>query len=275
MRMKFSFTCLLLSLLLLGFSTCKKTPNDGVPFYMSMANPRVVNPDDTSEAISDVWVEANSSNLGAYELPAFFPVLLEDQVSFTVTAGIYQTGQSQDRVPYPFYEPDTFTITAKRGEKYTHTPVFRYKNGTHITFNETFETSNDYDSLTYTTGSNVRFGAQCGVLTVNMADSDKIATQKYNNFTATAGDEVWLEVDYKSDVPFWVGLNGMYNNGSPTQVPVLFVLARNDWKKLYLKLTEVIGQTNANSYAVYFEAIKPVGSAGGSVYLDNIKLVHF
>ena len=90
-------------------------PNDGIPFYLRIDSVSVVG---STNHITDVWVEANADNIGAYELPCNFPVLQENQVRFVLLPGIMESGQSIVRVTYPFYESDTFTLTAARGETY-------------------------------------------------------------------------------------------------------------------------------------------------------------
>jgi hypothetical protein len=36
-----------------------------------------------------------------------------------------------------------------------------------------------------------------------------------------------------------------------------------------------LASTQANYYKIYFEAVKPTTTNGGSVYIDNVKLVYF
>ena len=128
--------------------------------------------------ITDVWVEVNTGNLGAYELPCNFPVLLENEVHFTVSAGIEESGQSGVRVIYPFYQTDTFSIIAERAEKYSHVPVFSYKPGTRFAFQpEDFELGNGFSAMPLATDSNVHYGNRCGVISVSVSDSSEEASQ--------------------------------------------------------------------------------------------------
>jgi hypothetical protein len=228
-----------------------------------------------TQNISDVWVEANSSNLGAYELPANFPVLLSGRTSFVVSPGIWVGGQSEVRDIYPFYEPDTFTIDAVPGQKYSHIPKFTYKTGISFAYIDNFETGNNFSNLTVSNDTNLKYGLDYGRITVTTADSDVIAQQKSSTaFTLPNGQEIWLELDYKADVPFWVGFVGNYSS-SQQAVPIELVLQKSYWNKIYIKFSNAVGSSPANSYMLYFEAVKPVGSSAGSVYLDNIKLVHY
>ena len=114
-----------------------------------------------------------------------------------------------------------------------------------------------------------------GVLTVSANDSSDTANQSLAPYALTAGYETWIEVDYKCQVPFFVGLNAYYSGTSyPTQVPVLFVNVDTSWTKLYISLTDQLGTVLADGYTLYFQALRPLGTNGGNVYLDNIKLIY-
>ena len=264
----------------LCFAGCKPMPNEGIPFYMKIDSVKLVTnysvEGNNSQNITDVWVEANTDNLGAYELPCNFPVLQENDVRFVISAGIKESGQSGVRVNYPFYEPDTFTLVATRGNKYSHVPVFKYKAATVFSFNEDFEFGNGFTGMNkiYQPDSNVHYGSACGMLAVNPTDSNKEADaiQKY---ALPAGQEIWMEVDYKSEVPFWVGFVGRFSSGDVTTYPVLFVTAKDRWNKLYVKFSDAVSSVRANTYSIYFEGLNPDGNSGGSVDIDNVKLVHF
>lgn len=258
-------------------------PNDGIPIYMAMDSVKVVTGVGQgvgSHNITDVWVEANAVNVGAYELPCNFPVLQENDVRFVVSAGIKESGQSGVRVIYPFYTTDTFSIVGVRGEKYFHKPVFKYVNATQFSFVEDFDFSNgfgptaNFDLVGAPDIDPIYGGSRCLKITVG-ADSTKevLCNTKYD---LPEGQEIWLELDYKCEVPFWVGFNG-YFNGSSTPVPVSVVLItpKPEWSKVYVKLSELVGNIRTDTYDIFFEANRPYGSAGGSVYIDNVKLVHF
>ncbi len=251
-------------------------PNDGVPFYLKIDNVSVSG--GNTQNITDVWVQANSTNLGAYELPCNFPVLEQNAVHFTVSAGVWQSGQSDTRVTYPFYLPDTFTINATPGLKYSRALQFKYVPAALFSFNEDFENGTDYSNMPQSASldTNNQYGNHCGVITVNSVDSNVVATQvNAQAFSITQGSEVWLEVDYKCTVPFWIGFNSIYSNET-NPYEVLLLLPRTNWSKVYIKLTDLMGQAHADKYTLFFNAIKPVGyDGGGNVYLDNIKVVHF
>lgn len=251
--------------------SCNKMPNGGVPFYMRMDSATTTSPAAGDNGIKDVWVEANSTNLGAYEMPCNYPVLAQGTVRFVVNAGIYESGQSGVRVIYPFYQPDTFSITATPANQYVHHPVFKYKTGVSFPFTpETFTVGSGFGTLMERVDT---VGNSFGRLTVQL-DSSKEAAQ-INAYTLPYDREVWLEFDYKAEVPFYVGFYGSYLAGNVVRYPVLFLTPRDTWIKIYLKLTDQINSVRADRYNLFFEALRPYSSAGGSVSIDNVKLVHY
>jgi hypothetical protein len=261
------------------FSSCKPMPNGGIPFYMKMDSV-VVNsdyPDEgaNTENVSDVWVEVGADNLGAYEMPCNFPVLQENNVRFVVSAGVLESAQSGLRVIYPFYTPDTFSFAAARGEQYNHTPTFAYKDATTFSFIDDFDSGNKFTGMTpiELPDSNVKYGTRCGMLTVT-TDSAKEA-KLIDEYDLPEGQQIWLEVDYKCDVPFYIGYYANYGSGSDDRYPILFVNPKSTWNKVYVNLTNYIVQTQATTYQIYFEALRPYNTAGGNVYIDNVKLLHF
>ncbi len=285
--MKKLFTCLVCLVVLGLIYSCQK---GGIPFYMSMNWGHVnttssdITAGDTTHFISDVWVQTSSTNLGAYQLPCNFPVLDQYNVHFLVNAGVWESGQQEVRVPYPFYTTDTFTVeNAQATHQYSHHPVFSYLPACTLQCRENFESGLGYDSMTlaFSPDTNVKYGTRCGVIALTASDSDIISTvhspfpANNNVFTVSFGQEVWMELDYKAQVPFWIGVNGVYSAGEPTSSEVLFVLPTSTWTKLYVKLTDVVSGLGATYYFPYFEAQDTVGGSGGNVYLDNIKVVHF
>lgn len=269
--MRFFLILFLFAVAICFSPSCNKMPNGGVPFYMRMDSATITSPSAGDNGIKDVWVEANSTNLGAYEMPCNFPVLEQNTVRLVVNAGIYESGQSAVRIIYPYYQPDTFSISAITTNQYEHHPVFKYKTGVTFPFGtETFTVGSGF-------GTNMErvdtFGNSFGRLTVQ-TDSSREGAQ-INTYALPFDQDIWLEFDYKSEVPFFVGFYGNYTVGSTVRYPVLFLTPRDTWIKIYLKLTDQIYSVRADRYNLFFEALRPYGSAGGSVCIDNVKLVHY
>lgn len=273
----FAFTlCCLIALATL-FSGCKPMPNDGIPFYMKIDSVIVLDDNNQpaiSQNVTDVWVEAGADNLGAYEMPARFPVLQEGTVPFVLSAGVWMSGQQNYRMVYPFYDIDTFTINAEREGDYSHVARFKYKPGLTYKINGDFETNSEFQDIDPISNDSVKYGTACGVLTVTALDSVDLG-YTIDSFDLPEGHEIWLEFDYKTSVPFYVGFFGLMSTGETVKTPALFVNPRYEWRKVYLKLTEPINETRASVYKIYFEALRPVNTNGGNAYIDNVKLVYY
>ena len=244
-----------------------------------VAAPTGVSAGSNTQNIQDVWVAEGANNIGAYELPCNFPVLDEGPVYFVLQAGVWQSAQNTNPVIYPFLNADTFTLNATPTNKYSHVPRFSYKAAAKFLFNEDFELASSYNSNMVKTHDSTKYGVFCGKITVGPNDSSVVACQlgyagTQGAYTLTSGQEIWVELDYKSDVPFWSGIIAHFNSGATDTIQVLFLLPTNTWTKEYIKLSETVGNEGANTYNLYFQGLNPSGFAGGSVYLDNIRLVH-
>ena len=247
-------------------------PNDGVPFYLKVDSVRVMdtNGQYMAHSIGDIWIEANADNVGAYGLPCSAPVLQQGAVRFALSAGIKESGQSGVRVIYPFLTTDTFTLNARTDTIYTVTPVFKYIEAATFAINESFNASNDFDgdSIIYLDAGN-----RCASISINSTDSNVIMIDRTAR-DLPEGQEIWLEFDYKCDVPFFTGFYG-YKDGQTARVDVLFLNANTAWNHGYIKLSNIVGGVRADTYKIFFEALRPYGTTSGTVYIDNVKLVHF
>jgi hypothetical protein len=87
---------------------------------------------------------------------------------------------------------------------------------------------------------------------------------------------VYLELNYKSDLTF---SSGVYAN-EPGQVNQytsgLFINPSDNWNKIYVDIAPAIASSsNASSYKLYIGALKSIDGTTKSLYLDNIKVVHW
>ena len=282
--MKLPFTLAAFVFTLLLISSCNKGPTGGIPFYLSMdtavvAPFRNITAPTNSQDIKDMWVTAGTANLGAYELPCLFPILQQDSVFIVINPGVWQTGQPGTPVVYPLMNPNTFTLAATPGKVYPHVPSFTYKAGDTVLFNEDFELTSEYDNNMVRTQDSVKYGRYCGKITVGPADSSVTSYQIAANgrstpYVLTPGKEIWVELDYKSDVPFYFGVIPHFTDGSTANISVVFYLPQANWTKEYIKLSELVGQEGAYSYNLYFQGLNPSGFAGGSLYIDNVRLIY-
>ncbi|HQU57565.1 MAG TPA: hypothetical protein PLU64_00170, partial [Saprospiraceae bacterium] len=107
-------------------------------------------------------------------------------------------------------------------------------------------------------------------------------TERFSGL-ASRSPFVYLEVNYKSDVPVLFGLIGNRKNGIPSQEVIILdpgFVPKAEWNKIYFNLSYLINEINQEEYQVVFQAFIPIENGQFSrkqanVWLDNIKLLHF
>lgn len=271
-----------LSLLALVFllNACSPMPNDGIPVYVRIDSVELITQagqGGNSHFISELWMESDADNLGAYEYPVKIPVLREGEFPILAQAGVIMNGLSSIRYRYPFYFPDTVTVKAERGTVFYWTPRFRYKSGTVFALAEDFESTNfftgGFDVVSSTADPLVRYGQNAGRIIVQPADSTKEVKQ-YSVMSVSNGGEVWGELDYYTELPITVGLY-ITGNGQTVKYPKInFFPSEGKWKKVYINFSPEVNSYSGFTYQVYIEAIN-LQNSGGKVYFDNIKFLHF
>jgi len=201
--------------------------------------------------IIDAWVYAGDELIGAFELPATFPVLKSGLQSIRVQGGIKMNGIASTRIYYPFYKPYTKEITLTEEETDTLHPVITYLDYTVFKWMEDFE--NGGSSLEATAKSdtmpvvvngagNVCEGSFAGGLF--LGDSMQIiecATMEA--YTLPTNQVVFLELNYKTNNVLTIGVYGN-SPGQTIQTPVIVLNHSANWNKVYINLTPTIGSMN-------------------------------
>jgi len=97
-----------------------------------------------------------------------------------------------------------------------------------------------------------------------------------------SGQEIYLEINFKCNTEFVVGIypiTGSFISG----VPILNLLSTEDasgtmqWKKTYISLKEDVNDPlyNGADFRVFFNAQTNRETGTPTIFIDNIKLVHF
>ncbi len=285
------FSLLNLSLMLL-VSGCTRSSIDDIPSYLSIDTISIkVNSlqGTASQKISDAWVYADNELIGAFQLPARFPLLRSGSTQISIYAGIKLNGINETRVPYPFYEQikKTITLEHEKVDSLGHLK-FNYASGTIFAWQEDFEQSNlSIDSTprsmidlvrTHLTELSSEFPNEMNEYAAKIVipnDTTIFECASHDSFKLpTDGSAVFLELNYKSNNPFTVGLieTGYVTN----QRSVLVINPSKTWNKIYVNFTPTISSgSGATSFRVFFTSIKNTEDANAEIYLDNIKLLHF
>lgn len=249
-----------------------------------------------SSKITTVWVEVNGNVVGAYELPIVAPVIANGPTNIRVIPGINLNGQLGLRNEYEFYKPHEFTLDAEPASEITVQtgvngfPITEYRDWVNIIRLEdfegagvNFEQSTNSDTVLLVTEDTTEVFFEPGLNEPNKK-SGKIIVPKGNSIAEfvsinsyplpTFGQNVYLEVNYKCEIPMTFGI--IANEPlQKIQAPVVTVLPTSEWNKIYINLvSEVSAYPNAIDYNIFFGTLNGDTENRKLIYVDNLKLVY-
>lgn len=272
-------------------------PEEGIPAYIYVPDIELQTNSTLegtgSEKITDLWLSLDNGFLGAYTLPALIPILETDTREISLQAGIKDNGITSTPEIYPFYESFTFSPTLAPEEVDTIRPVvIGYQDGVQFAFIENFERSTHlFQDVRRGDPGQAQLVAE-GAFEGNQSlrirlDSTssvvELATNSRFSELTRQSPLVYLEVNYRSDVPVVFGVIGHQANGLPSQGIAALnpgFSPNQEWNKIYFNLSRLIIDVNREEYQVILQAFIPIENGqlslgAANVWLDNIKLVHF
>lgn len=235
-------------------------------------------------------ITGESHSLGVIELPATIPSLATGEQEVTVDPMIKANGNTLFLQVYPFYNRFKKDITLLPNEVTTVSPVTTYINNAKFEFVEDFEgpghlfeVDRDDNSETELVLSkdDVFEGEFSGKIVLDSANNVVVTASNYV-YTLLYSDvgKVFMEVNYKTDVPLEFGVLNIDALGNEYPNFEFVVLAKSEWNKIYFDMTEIIATASFNRFVfvlragIPFENGKPTRNHA-EIYLDNIKLIHF
>jgi len=291
---------LLVSTMLIFLAGCERKAQ--VPVYLRIDDfglqTNFATQGTASHRITTVWLEVDGEDIGAYELPIVAPIIANGETVVRVIPGINLNGQVSLRNQYEFYIPHTQTINAPGGSEVriksgnSQYPITQYTPITEINILEDFEgaginfkaTSKSDSSLLVTTDPAELF-TEPGLNEVN-TKSGKVILPKgpslvefesINRYVLPKfGNNVYLEVNYKCEVPIIFGVF-VHESLQKIQAPVVAVVATGgEWKKIYINLvSEVSAYPNAINYSIFFGSANTDSQNKKEIFVDNMKLVYW
>ncbi|MBK9732176.1 MAG: hypothetical protein IPO83_12975 [Chitinophagaceae bacterium] len=233
-----------------------------------------------SHKITDVWIDAENTAQGVYEIPTLFPLLNNGPTYLLISAGILDNGISSTRAVYPFYFPDTLTIDLQEKQVYKITPHFTYRTATKFSFIEDFEAGNIFELISGDTGL-VRTNEAGNVFEGNFSGDiylDPNHTvyegRTTSSYVIEKGSPVYVELNYKCDQQFEVGLYATTNIGH-TSMYKWNINAKDTWNKIYLNMGKDVLDLDASSIQVQIRAVFDNLQESSHIYIDNVKLVNY
>lgn len=288
-------TTLSLGIILL-YTQCQLVDSpESMPAYLHVTTPNVqVNlsrQGTKSHAIEEIWVTDKEGFLGAYPTPSTFPLLLKAGDTLSLEAGIKNNGIRSAPEIYPFFQPIRYILPAVTESPDTLIPVFSYKPQVRFSIQEGFETASvnpfnwrqGNDSLlTITTEAFEGSGSACIRLTEKHPVVELVFKGRIQDLPNN-GSPVYVELNYKSEVPVLVGLLGYTNDLPGVGIPLYDpgINPKGTWGKIYINLTPLTLRAKYDEYQLVIQAFIPTTSTGAlaqktaKLWLDNIKLLHF
>jgi hypothetical protein len=268
---------LYLILLLVFFTNCNKKAE--VPTYIYV-NRFDLTTDysiegSASEGITDVWAYLDNVAIGVFELPAKFPIVSKTGGELVLYPGVKKDGISNTRLPYPFYTAHTQNFSPLAATVDTISASIEYINNAFFPFIEDFETGNSFSGLDVTFDKTVVFeGDACSVVSLDKSVSQFAAVSR-NIILPSSINRIFVEMNYKTDVPFNLNIKANKSGANPRLEYVLTINPKSVWNKIYIEITEAVLSNPADNYNLVLSGSLGLNSSSANLYWDNIKVVHF
>jgi hypothetical protein len=256
---------------------------DSFTFYRNPTLPASLT---LSHQINSVWVFYNDNPIGVYDLPVTFPVMATGTGKLTIAPGISVSGMNNYLARYPFYMSDTLTIQPQPGKvmsikpRTTYFPTIRNYPAGGINFEDLITrfdlVSGSVPIAISGDSSDVCEGYGSGLIALNRPN-DTLSENSWNTtFSVPLGADAYIELNYKGNTPFYIGLQANMNNGGIYMKRYLTgVYASDHWQKFYLAIKDFVAQYQADNYTLFIKAALPADQATGRVLLDNIQVIYF
>ncbi len=235
-----------------------------------------------SSRVTDAWVLYNNAYLGTFPLPADFPVFGEGPHLIQVKAGVIENGISSIRSAYPKYDLYDTIVTLTVNQKTVITPSVTYLPGVVFSQLEDFDdaslslipaNTNDAQLTITQTGDPDAFENNSGTVTLD-ANHPVFEVSSATPFSLPLDVPSYLEIDYKCENEFSIGIYITTSSGV-VKSPLLTVKSSDEWKKLYVSLSDLGGvQPDALYYKIYLRAEKSSILNQAKLLFDNLKIVH-
>lgn len=281
---------LLLFVLLISvlIASCEKFKGDQeVPAYITIDSIYLTTSlsvqGSTSASIVDAWVYLDENLVGAYQLPARFPVLARGEHNLKILPGIKLNGIAATRMVYPFFAPIELTAEFKDLD----TIAVGVQKTTYLA-STIFDLIEDFDGVAIAFDTTVRSEAALLLtgpddsLTFEGNHSGMVRMDTVNQFFECVNDKdfnipfapVFVEMNFRTNNVFVVGVF-LYGTTAIQQVPIMYLNPTgNEWKKIYINLSNtLIAYNGMQKFRIFISAIQTAPETEALILFDNIKVV--
>ena len=236
-----------------------------------------------SHSINAVAAFADGASIGVYIVPGSIPVLTsKDDLEFDILAVIKNNGIASNPIAYPFFKTKNYVYDFQEGTTETINPVFEYSETSKHIILADFETNNPFTinvdndpEISFKRTTDAAYGDFAGRI---ILEGDKLEFAKTHftkiERTAVFGGPVYLEMDYRNTVPFIVGILQETPGGLFVENYKVELTRQEEWNKVYVELTEFMADTQFDLFTVLLGSSRS-NSDPGTIWIDNVKLVHF
>jgi len=261
--------------------SCEKNRETEATFFLK-ADPVKVSPTaaqgSSSHNITDIWLYVDGQFQGAYPIGKLMPVLTKNEsVRIEAFAGIKNNGIADTRIPWFLYQKLQYDTLISTGQHIIRPFTFNYNPNVTFSWLEDFEgtagvtlVKSPVSEVGYALSSAENsFEGKSIEMELNSAQIIAQLESASSYTLPTANSNVYLELNYKCNTKFEVGIFG---NGTSEKAAII-LNPRETWNKIYIQLSGVVNsEPKAPSYKVYFRMIND--GANPKVQLDNIKLLY-
>lgn len=264
-----------------------------VPGYLHLKAPIFTTKADGTQGINssdfkDYWVFESGIFKGSYAIPSEFPIQKEGKTVVRIGAGIKHSGQDEQRMIYPLVKNYIDTVYFKPNQTDTLSPKFTYqdnavfklledfdKNGLALEFNPSFKVEGD-TLIKYNGDDAFVKGNNSGKIILKHDSSIlELYSPVLNNIPKFS--PTYLELDYKNDLPFTVGMYATEIDGNVKQVPLIVLTPKDYWNKLYLDLeSEIAYHPAGTQFRVFLRFSNNLTAPiqNPKMLIDNLKLIY-
>ncbi|MEO8151365.1 MAG: hypothetical protein ABI723_27280 [Bacteroidia bacterium] len=269
-----------------GFTSCELiNPSEPVPAYLSVDSVSFTTFYNTqgtaSTDIIDGWVYVDNVLQGAYQLPFNIPITETGTHTISIRPGIKVDGISSFRSTNPLYNFYDTIVNLEPGKTTKVFPRCSYVSGATFYLIDDFDDGGnkfvrdaDSDTSFFSASFPDAFeGSFSGGIYLD-DNHLRFSAITIDHYTLPKGSTNLLELNYKCNNSFVVGVKRTYFGQSIREELLTVLSSDNKWKKIYISLVDEVNTKNADYYNVYFFAQRNATSGTAQIFLDNIKLVH-
>jgi len=264
-------------------------PAEDIPSYIKVDTilVKVTNFDQgsASHKMNCVKLNVGGTSLGFFQIPTMTPCLLTGSQSLYLEPGFELNGIAGSRFVYPFFKPYTGTgkIDFVPGEVITINPVTTYKPECKFPWIEDFEDAGVsflYPAYSDTTFKNqnktLKEGRYSGAVYLDKTNRYFEAFSSTDFELSSTGTMVLLEFDYQCNTMIEFGLYVIEGEAAIWN-SVMFIRSTDHWNRIYIDLHTTVGDNQtADFFRPGFRAAwDSTGLATQTIFMDNLKLIHF